>query len=124
MPISSRRRANLTIIGDALVDSVEFDGHAAVGIRVRTREGWRRIEGGEIILSAGAIHSPAILLPSGVGPADHLRELGIRLVADLPVGNDLIDHPMIAMSMALKPAARCPSIEARHIFQRISDSPQ
>ena len=110
----ARGRDNLRIIGDALVDSIEFDGRTAVAIRVRTREGWRRIAGGEIILSAGAIHSPAILMRSGVGPAGDLRELGIRLVADLPVGHDLIDHPMIAMSMALKPAARCTSIESRH----------
>jgi 5-(hydroxymethyl)furfural/furfural oxidase len=110
----ARGRENLRIIGDALVDSIEFDGRAAVALRVRTREGWQRIEGGEIILSAGAIHSPAILMRSGVGPADDLRELGIRAVADLPVGRDLIDHPMIAMSMALKESARCRTIEARH----------
>jgi 5-(hydroxymethyl)furfural/furfural oxidase len=110
----ARGRANLHIIGDALVDSVEFGGRTAEAIRVRTREGWRRIEGGEIILCAGAIHSPAILMRSGVGPREDLRVLGIRVVADLPVGHDLIDHPMIAMSMALKPAARCTTIEARH----------
>jgi 5-(hydroxymethyl)furfural/furfural oxidase len=110
----ARGRANLSIIGDALVDSIEFDGRRAVAIRGRTREGWQRIAGGEIILSAGAIHSPAILMRSGVGPGDSLRELGIRVIADLPVGHDLIDHPMLAMSMALKPAARCTSIEARH----------
>ena len=63
---------------------------------------------------AGAIHSPAILMRSGVGPAEDLRDLGIRNVADLPVGRDLIDHPMIAMSMALKPEARCPNIQSRH----------
>ncbi len=110
----ARGRANLRIIGDALVDSVEFDGRTAVAIRVRTREGWQRIEGGEIILSAGAIHSPAILMRSGVGPVETLRDLGIRAIAELPVGRDLIDHPMIAMSMALKPAARCSNIESRH----------
>jgi choline dehydrogenase len=110
----ARGRANLRIIGDALVDRIEFDGSAAVAIRVRTREGWQRIEGGEIILSAGAVHSPAILMRSGVGPGETLHELGIRAVAELPVGRDLIDHPMIAMSMALKPAARCPNIESRH----------
>jgi len=110
----ARGRANLHIIGDALVDSVEFDGGRAVALRVRTREGWQRIEGGEILLCAGAIHSPAILMRSGVGPAEDLRALGIRAVADLPVGHDLIDHPMIAMSMALKPAARCPNIQSRH----------
>ncbi|HLX38452.1 MAG TPA: GMC family oxidoreductase N-terminal domain-containing protein, partial [Candidatus Binataceae bacterium] len=110
----ARGRENLHIIGDALVDSIEFDGRAAVALRVRTREGWQRVEGGEIILSAGAIHSPAILMRSGVGPADDLRELSIRVVADLPVGRDLIDHPMIAMSMALNESARCRSIEARH----------
>jgi 5-(hydroxymethyl)furfural/furfural oxidase len=110
----TRRRANLRIIGDALVDSIEFDGRTAVAIRVRTREGWQRMEGGEILLCAGAIHSPAILMRSGVGPGEDLHELGIRVVADLPVGHDLIDHPMIAMSMALKPEARCANIQSRH----------
>ena len=110
----ARGRGNLEIVGDALVDRVEFDGSRAVAIRVRTAEGWRRIEGGEIILCAGAIHSPAILQRSGVGPADELRGLGIRVVADSPVGHDLIDHPMIAMSMVLRPEARAPRPTARH----------
>ncbi|MGA9721680.1 MAG: GMC family oxidoreductase N-terminal domain-containing protein [Candidatus Binatus sp.] len=110
----ARDRANLRIIGDALIDRVEFAGNRAVAVRVRTRDGWTRVEGGEIVLCAGAIHSPAILMRSGVGPADDLRALGIRVVADLPVGNDLIDHPVVAMGMALKPAARVPSHYSRH----------
>jgi len=110
----ARGRDNLTIVGDALVDSVEFDGARAVALRVRTREGWQRIEANEIVLSAGAIHSPAILMRSGVGPAGDLQALGIRVVADRPVGNDLIDHPMIAMIIALKPEARAPNPRARH----------
>src|SRR5260370_22931519 len=84
----ARARANLRIVGDALIDRVEFAGNRAVAVRVRTRDGWTRVEGGEIILCAGAIHSPAILMRSGVGPAGDLRALGIRVVADLPVGND------------------------------------
>jgi choline dehydrogenase len=110
----ARARDNLHVAGDALVDSVEFDGTRAVAVRVRTPQGWRRISGGEIILSAGAIHSPAILMRSGIGPANDLRELGIRVIAALPVGNDLIDHPMIAMVLALKPEFRAPNKESRH----------
>jgi 5-(hydroxymethyl)furfural/furfural oxidase len=110
----ARGRANLRIVGDALIDRVEFAGNRAVAVRVRTREGWTRVEGGEMILCAGAIHSPAILMRSGVGPADDLRAIGIRVVADLPVGNDLIDHPMLAMGMALNPAGRASSSYSRH----------
>ncbi len=110
----ARGRANLHIIGDALVDRVELDGHRAVAVQVHTREGSRRIAGGEIILSAGAIHSPAILMRSGIGPADDLRALGIRVVADLPVGDDLIDHPMIALGLVLKPEGRVAAPQFRH----------
>jgi choline dehydrogenase-like flavoprotein len=110
----ARSRPNLHIIGDAMVARVEFSGTRATSVRTRTRDGWRNIEGGEIILSAGAIHSPAILMRSGVGPAVDLSTLGIPVVADRPVGDDLIDHPMIAMGLALEPAARAPNPQARH----------
>jgi len=110
----ARVRSNLTIVGDALVDRVEFDGLKAVALHARARDGWQRFEAGEIFLCAGAIHSPAILMRSGVGHADDLQALGIRVVADRPVGDDLIDHPMIAMGVALKPEARAPNRESRH----------
>jgi 5-(hydroxymethyl)furfural/furfural oxidase len=110
----ARSRPNLHIIGGAMVARVEFSGTRASAVRARTRDGWRSIEGGEIILSAGAIHSPAILMRSGIGPAVDLSTLGIPMVADRPVGDDLIDHPMIAMALALKPAARAPNPQARH----------
>lgn len=77
-----RDRANLTIVGDALVDRVLFDdADRAIGVRARIDGEWVAIEGGEILLAAGAVHSPAILLRSGVGP-----ETG------LPVGDGLQDH--------------------------------
>ena len=58
-----------------------------------------------VVLSAGAIHSPAILLRSGVGPRGHLRSLGIDVRADLPVGLGLQDHPMALISLPLTGAA-------------------
>jgi 5-(hydroxymethyl)furfural/furfural oxidase len=56
------------------------------------------------VLSAGAIHSPAILLRSGIGPTARLRDLGIPMVKDLPaVGSNLMDHPIIRATLKLKP---------------------
>ncbi|GIR54971.1 MAG: hypothetical protein CM15mP62_24420 [Rhodospirillaceae bacterium] len=64
-------------------------------------------QGNEIILSSGAIHSPAHLMRSGIGPEGHLRELGIPIRRALPgVGQRLMDHPSIALASFLKPSAR------------------
>ena len=64
-------------------------------------------KGNEIILSSGAIHSPAHLMRSGIGPEGHLRELGIPIRRALPgVGQRLMDHPSIALASFLKPSAR------------------
>jgi len=88
----ARRRANLTIATDAQVLGVDFDGKRAVGVR---HTGGRAEVGRELILSAGAVGSPQILLLSGVGAADALRALGIEVVHDQPqVGRNLRDHPM------------------------------
>ncbi|MET0188738.1 MAG: GMC oxidoreductase, partial [Pseudonocardia sediminis] len=86
---------------DALVDRVLFDGTTAVGVRVRLDGGWTDVHGGEVLLCAGAVHSPAILLRSGVGPSADLRALGVEPVADLPVGHGLQDHPGIVLALGL-----------------------
>ena len=97
-----RNRPNLKISGDVLVDRVLFDGRRAVG--VVTASG-AEIPAGEVILSAGSYGSPAILLRSGVGPVGDLAELGIDVVADLPVGLHLQDQPFYYNGYALKPDA-------------------
>ncbi len=71
-----------------------FDGKRAVGIEAESGGEVFSIDGDEIILSGGAIASPQILMLSGVGPADHLREMGIPVIHDMPgIGENLRDHP-------------------------------
>ena len=91
----ARRRENLTIVPDTVVHQVIFEGTRAVGV---TPAGDSEFRGEEIILCAGAIGSPQILLLSGVGPADQLRSLDIPVVRHLPgVGCNLRDHPDMPM---------------------------
>src|SRR4051795_9519104 len=94
-----RNRPNLKISGNVLVDRVLFDGRRAVGV---VTAGGSQIPAGEVILSSGAYGSPAILLRSGIGPAADLADLGIDLVADLPVGRRLHDQPFYYNAFALK----------------------
>lgn len=88
-------RGNLTVETGAQVRRIVFDGKRAVGVEV-TRGGnvetvWAKKE---VILSAGALQSPQLLMLSGVGPKDELERHGIQVVADLPgVGENLQDHP-------------------------------
>ena len=95
-----RRRPNLTIRGDVTIDRVLFDGATAVGVLAADGTAYR---GREVILSGGTYGSPAILLRSGVGPADELGSLGIGVVADLPVGQRLQDQPGYYNAYALAP---------------------
>ncbi|NVE01467.1 GMC family oxidoreductase [Massilia sp. BJB1822] len=97
-----RSRENLFIHGDSMVDKVLFDGKRAIGVQMANGA---RLYAGEVVLSAGSYGSAAILLRSGVGPQAHLRELEIPLVADLPVGLNLIDHPFYYNAYAAKPEA-------------------
>lgn len=112
----ARRRANLEIRGEALVDRVLFDGRRARGVRVRFGQGaWEEVAGREVVLCAGAIHSPAILLRSGIGPAADLAALGIPVLHGLPeVGRNLMDHPILRATIALKPGHRARGRDARH----------
>ena len=89
------RPGNLTIQTGALVTGLLLEGGRAAGVTFRCggREETARAEA-EVVLAAGAIGTPQLLMLSGIGPADDLREQGIYVVADLPsVGANLIDHP-------------------------------
>jgi choline dehydrogenase len=81
-----------------LVDCVLLDRGRAVGLRLA--EPRETVHADQIILAAGTYGSPAILLRSGVGPADHLTELGVSVAHDSPVGRTLIDHPLYWMECA------------------------
>ena len=90
----ARHRLNLTIKGDVMTRRVLFEGNRAVGVEAESGGEQFTVEGDLIILSGGSIGSPQILMLSGVGPADHLRELSIAVVQDSPgVGQNLRDHP-------------------------------
>jgi 5-(hydroxymethyl)furfural/furfural oxidase len=106
---ATRLRRNLHILPGCLVERVEFDGKRAIAVQLRRHGQRERIEGHEIIVSAGALHSPPLLMRSGVGPADHLREHGIAVLADRPgVGGNLQEHPLVGIGMHVKPEGRLP----------------
>ena len=91
-----RHRLNLTVRGDVLVRKIVIEGQRAAGVEVESGEETYFLEAEEIVLCAGAVASPQILMLSGVGPSVHLREMGIEVVHDLPgVGQNLRDHPNI-----------------------------
>ena len=101
-PIMSRK--NLRVITGAQCRRVLFEGKRAKGVEIETRHGLETITANrEVILSAGAYHSPKLLMLSGVGPADHLRDMGITVLHDSPqVGANLQDHYMLTMSWRLR----------------------
>lgn len=111
-----RARPNLTLRTECVVDRVLFKGTQAVGARVLDRAGAvEELHAAEVVVCAGAIHSPALLIRSGVGPLDQLLDLGVPLVADRPgVGRNLMEHPSIAVSALLTTQGRTPHVDEHH----------
>lgn len=110
-----RGRPNLTIEGQTLVDRVTFEGTRADGVETRQAGNTVRFQAHEIVLCAGCVHSPAILMRSGIGPARDLRALGIDVLVDAPVGRNLVEHPMASLVLHLQREARAVSTEVRHV---------
>lgn len=110
----ARARPNLTIRGDIVVERILFNEGRATGVRAISADGVQEYRGGEVVLSAGSIHSPAILVRSGIGRADQLASLGVPLVADLPVGENLVEHSAVWIGLDLKPEYWATSRDQRH----------
>ena len=99
----ARHRLNLTIRPDCMAHRILFDGKRAVGVEVESGAERFTVEGEQIVLSAGAICSPQLLMLSGIGPAEHLGSLGIPVVADLPgVGRNMRDHPSVPVTFGTR----------------------
>jgi 5-(hydroxymethyl)furfural/furfural oxidase len=112
----TRKRANLTISTDTQVKELLFEGTRCVGVKALVSGREQEFRGNEVILSSGAIHSPAHLLRAGIGPVGHLKEMGIPVLMGLEgVGQRLMDHPSISLSSFVRRGARMNEHTRRHI---------
>ncbi|HVB15111.1 MAG TPA: GMC family oxidoreductase N-terminal domain-containing protein [Stellaceae bacterium] len=113
----TRRRANLTISAETQVMGLLFEGTKCVGVKALVKGQEKEFRSNEVIVSSGAIHSPAHLLRAGIGPAGALHDLGIEVRANLAgVGQRLMDHPSVSVSSFMKPEARLNGQTRRHIL--------
>ena len=111
----ARARPNLTIRTETFIRRILFEGTRAVGAEISRGGADETVRGREIILTCGAIHSPAMLMRSGVGAPDELAKHGVPVVAALPgVGRNLIEHPSVSVSCYLDRAGRLHNLERHH----------
>ena len=102
-----RARKNLTIAPGATVTGLLLEGKRTVGVTAVVDGKPREFRGADIILCAGAIHSPALLMRNGIGPGADLKARGIEIVADLPgVGRNLQNHALLFIAAHLRRGAR------------------
>ena len=98
----SRHRLNLTIRANCMAQRLIFDGKRVTGVEVESSGERFVVEADQIVLSSGTIANPQLLMLSGVGPADHLQEMGIPAVHDLQgVGRNFSDHPLIFITASV-----------------------
>ena len=98
-----RHCLNLTVRGEVFVRKVLFEGKKAVGVEVESGGEVFNVEADRVVLSAGAIKSPHLLMLSGIGPKDQLEEFGIPLVHELPgVGQNLFNHLSAQITFKVK----------------------
>ncbi len=111
----TRLRENLTISTHTQVTELLFEGQKCIGVKALVEGKEIEFRGNEVILSSGAIHSPAHLLRAGIGPAMHLNDLGIPVLFNSAgVGQRLMDHPSIAVAAFIHPDGRINDYTGRH----------
>uniref|UniRef100_A0A1B0D7C5 Glucose-methanol-choline oxidoreductase N-terminal domain-containing protein n=1 Tax=Phlebotomus papatasi TaxID=29031 RepID=A0A1B0D7C5_PHLPP len=113
--VPTKNRSNLHVVKNAHVLSLEITNNGVVsGVRMNLR-GQKEVKAfakKEVILSAGTINSPQILMLSGIGPASHLEDLGIPAIKNLSVGKNLQDHPQVALFIQMdKTSAKSATVE-------------
>ena len=110
-----RKRSNLEIRSETQVEKILFEGTRAIGAQILRGGQSETLSGREIIVSTGALHTPTLLMRSGVGRAAHLREHGVHVIADRAgVGANLNEHPTLAVSSYLTREARQYELHRRH----------
>jgi choline dehydrogenase-like flavoprotein len=110
-----RGRSNLTIRANTTVNRVVFDGAAATGVEL---DGGAVVEGREVVLCAGALQTPQLLMLSGIGAREELDQHGIGVVSELPgVGKNLMDHPDVEITW--RPKRKLGSKKQRDSFQGV-----
>jgi 5-(hydroxymethyl)furfural/furfural oxidase len=110
-----RKRSNLKILTNSHVSKLLFEGKRCVGVVARVDGQSVEFRAKEVIVSCGAIHSPAHLLRAGIGPVEQLNKLGIPVLMGLEgVGRGLMDHPAIGLSSYIRPGARMNGQTRRH----------
>ena len=111
-----RQRANLRVLAETQAKRLIFEGTRVTGVEAESAGRAETFRARHVIVAAGALHTPALLMRSGVGPGEHLCEMGVPVVADVPgIGRNLCNHPFVAISAYLTPEARLDRALSRYL---------
>lgn len=111
-----RLRKNLTVLANTEVSRLLFTKTKCTGVIATKGDQQTEFLSHQVILCCGALRSPALLLRSGIGPGQELKDLGIDVLADRPgVGKHLMDHPSVAIAAFLEKSARVNQLTRRHM---------
>ncbi|MET0338143.1 MAG: GMC family oxidoreductase N-terminal domain-containing protein [Caulobacter sp.] len=115
-----RHRRNLTVLTETDVEKVLFDGRRAKGVVVRDAAGRRELMGREIILSAGALASPKLLMLSGVGPVDQLKAAGVDVLVAAPeVGQNMREHLLLSLQFRVNRGSSNPQLRSHRLYLNV-----